>query len=51
VRHPQPAQAVAPHPLPVGIRIDRHLSRGERQPAPTRRLAPVLAPSGPRVRP
>jgi hypothetical protein len=32
VRHPQPAEAVAPHPPPAGTHADRRLSRGEQRP-------------------
>jgi transposase len=49
VRHPQPAQALAPYPQPTGTDAARHLSDREGRPCPPRRPAPTAA--RPRRRP
>jgi hypothetical protein len=43
VRHPQPAQAVAPYPQPTSTDAACHLSGGDRRPRPPSRPAPMAA--------
>jgi hypothetical protein len=43
VRHPQPAQALAPYPQPTGTNAHHHLSGSQGHPRPPRRSAPPAA--------